>query len=272
MLAAWFGRHLGISLSVPAGTGQVHAGIFECHCVARWRFRILLGVGPDVEAWVAVDVHRDQPPRRPPQGGTAGVEMGPTPGKKHWRASRGSGNGVAPGSLLTRAESIAVSKSANGSLAAATAENGVKVTRLERMHAMSTVISSMTAKAEDPAPAVRDNERRALFPEPAELTAPDVLIPPKGPIPEAQQEDHPRSREEPHEEEPEKHSLLCWTALAPGDLVSLKVTRSGACVGTVESKTNDGLIIWLRDNLNQRKLFHFHDCQSVRLLSDDQNG
>jgi hypothetical protein len=65
----------------------------------------------------------------------------------------------------------------------------------------------------------------------------------------------------------EKHALLIWTALAPGDVVSIGVPKAGDCVGTVESRTSDGLIIWIRDDLNERRLFHFHDCQSVRLLS-----
>ena len=37
-------------------------------------------------------------------------------------------------------------------------------------------------------------------------------------------------------------------------------------VGVVDERTNDGLIIWIRDDLNEKRLFHFHDCQSVRLL------
>lgn len=71
------------------------------------------------------------------------------------------------------------------------------------------------------------------------------------------------------EEQPkevEKHALLIWTGLAPGDVVSLGVQNTGDSVGKVESRTSDGLIIWIRDDLNERRLFHFRDCQSVRLL------
>lgn len=37
-------------------------------------------------------------------------------------------------------------------------------------------------------------------------------------------------------------------------------------VGSVETKTSDGLIIWIRDDLNDRRAFHFHDCEAVQLL------
>lgn len=67
--------------------------------------------------------------------------------------------------------------------------------------------------------------------------------------------------------EAEKHPLSIWTGLTPGDVVSLRVHQSGDFVGTVECVASEGLIIWVRDNLNERRLFHFHDCQSVRLLS-----
>lgn len=70
----------------------------------------------------------------------------------------------------------------------------------------------------------------------------------------------------PHQEEVYEHPLLIWTALAPGDAVSLHVEGTGDCVGTVESKTSDGLVIWIRCDLNERRLFHFHDCLSVRVL------
>jgi hypothetical protein len=112
---------------------------------------------------------------------------------------------------------------------------------------------------------VRDDSNHAFAEDPAELTPPDVLISPKGHH-ATQQEGHPCLMEEPQQEEAEKHALLFWTALSPGDVLSLQVAGAGECVGTVESKTSDGLIIWIRDNLNERKLFHFHDCQFIRLL------
>lgn len=65
-----------------------------------------------------------------------------------------------------------------------------------------------------------------------------------------------------------QHPLLTWTGLAPGDVVSLKLAITGhSVIGSVESKTSDGLIIWIRDQLNDRKLFHYNDCESVQLLS-----
>lgn len=69
-----------------------------------------------------------------------------------------------------------------------------------------------------------------------------------------------------HGEEEAKHPLLTWIALRPGDAVSLHVPPNHEYIGTVECSTTDGLIIWIRDNLNDRKLFHFYDCKAVRLI------
>lgn len=60
--------------------------------------------------------------------------------------------------------------------------------------------------------------------------------------------------------------MSVWTSLAPGDVVSLLFLDSEKFVGTVESKTDDGLIIWIRDNLNGRKLFHFQECRFIRVI------
>lgn len=65
-------------------------------------------------------------------------------------------------------------------------------------------------------------------------------------------------------EEADKHPLSIWTSLSPGDVVSLQGTDAQDHLGTIETKTSDGLIIWIRDELNERKLFHFRECQSVR--------
>lgn len=54
----------------------------------------------------------------------------------------------------------------------------------------------------------------------------------------------------------EKHPLQIWTSLSPGDIVSLSGPEQ-KLVGTVETGTNDGLIIWVRNDLNERKMFHF---------------
>lgn len=64
-----------------------------------------------------------------------------------------------------------------------------------------------------------------------------------------------------------KHPLLIWTGLDPGDVVSVRELGNREYVGTVEQRTKDGLIIWFRDDLNIRKLFHFRDCQSVVLIA-----
>lgn len=79
------------------------------------------------------------------------------------------------------------------------------------------------------------------------------------------QDDRPTAEEE-HDEGVEKHPLVIWTSLNPGDLVSLRGLDIRDFVGTVESRTSDGLIIWIRDDLNERRLFHFRECQSIRVI------
>ena len=37
--------------------------------------------------------------------------------------------------------------------------------------------------------------------------------------------------------------------------------------GTVDQITTDGFIIWFKDDLNVRRLFHFRDCQSLILMA-----
>lgn len=64
----------------------------------------------------------------------------------------------------------------------------------------------------------------------------------------------------------EKHRLLIWISLSPGDVVSLGGPHMQKHVGTVETGTNDGLIIWLRSSLNERKMFHFHECNSIQVI------
>jgi uncharacterized protein YijF (DUF1287 family) len=76
------------------------------------------------------------------------------------------------------------------------------------------------------------------------------------------QEGDPHLLEEGHHEDVEKHPLLVWTSIRPGDVVSLRVPGTGDYVGIVESSTNDGLVIWMRDCLNERRLFHFRGIMS----------
>ncbi len=80
------------------------------------------------------------------------------------------------------------------------------------------------------------------------------------------QEEHPLHVRQWQPNEAEKHPLLIWTELAPGDFVSLHADDAQNYVGMVESKTSDGLMIWMRDEINERRLFHFQDCRSVHLL------
>jgi hypothetical protein len=64
----------------------------------------------------------------------------------------------------------------------------------------------------------------------------------------------------------ENHHLLIWTSLRRGDRVSLRVVGVQDYVGTVEARTNDGLIIWVRDDLNERRLFQAHECRHVQVI------
>ncbi len=86
-----------------------------------------------------------------------------------------------------------------------------------------------------------------------------------GPLAPAQDGD-PYLNEEQEHEIAETQPLLIWKSLTRGDVVSLRTAGNRDQIGTVEASTSDGLIIWIRDDLNERRLFHFHDCQSVRLL------
>lgn len=71
----------------------------------------------------------------------------------------------------------------------------------------------------------------------------------------------------------QQHSLLTWTGLGPGDVVSLRdATTRQYVVGAVEIKTRDGLIIWIRDDLNDRRALHFNDCESVKVVKKSSSG
>ncbi|MBT8163177.1 MULTISPECIES: hypothetical protein [Arthrobacter] len=83
-----------------------------------------------------------------------------------------------------------------------------------------------------------------------------------------QKPDDPNLVEEQLHEEMEQHPLSIWTRLAPGGVVSFRALGGQDYVGTVESKTSNGLIIWIRDDLNERRIFHFSECQSVRVLQE----
>jgi hypothetical protein len=63
-----------------------------------------------------------------------------------------------------------------------------------------------------------------------------------------------------------EHLLAIWTSLTPGNIVSIRGLDPRDHVGTVESKTRDGPIIWVRDDLNERRLFHFPQCISLRFI------
>ncbi|MHC6220562.1 hypothetical protein [Arthrobacter sp. MMS24-S77] len=78
-----------------------------------------------------------------------------------------------------------------------------------------------------------------------------------------QQEDNPHPDSE--HEQASDHPLLIWTSLSPGDVVSFRGPDGKKWGGTVESRTSDGLIIWMRDDLNDRRAFDFRECQSVRV-------
>ncbi|MET3368469.1 UNVERIFIED_CONTAM: hypothetical protein ABIE34_001709 [Jeotgalibacillus campisalis] len=66
--------------------------------------------------------------------------------------------------------------------------------------------------------------------------------------------------------------LSIWTSLTPGEVVSIQGHESQDYVGVFESRTDDGLIIWIRDALNERKMLHFREIRSVRLDAGDRVG
>lgn len=84
-------------------------------------------------------------------------------------------------------------------------------------------------------------------------------------MPERQQGDTYLIEEQQHQEG--AHPLLIWTGLTIGDVVSIRGLGIQDCVGTVDSRTSDGLIIWIRNDLNERRVFHFHECHFVRVLN-----
>lgn len=94
--------------------------------------------------------------------------------------------------------------------------------------------------------------------------APGVPGAPKGQFVTVSQQGDPDLVEEQYCQDTQKRSLLIWRSLSPGDVVSLRELGTQEYAGTVES--NDGLIIWVGDDLNERRLFHFHECQSVRVI------
>lgn len=55
--------------------------------------------------------------------------------------------------------------------------------------------------------------------------------------------------------------LFIWNGLRPGDEILVSVDRSSQFTGIVESKTPDGYIIWVRDSLNERRLFDFCEVE-----------
>lgn len=67
-----------------------------------------------------------------------------------------------------------------------------------------------------------------------------------------------------HQDSANRH--VDWVGLRPGDLVVLEDFKRQKHVGTVEGRTSDGLIIWIRTDLNERRMFHIHDCQSMQLV------
>lgn len=96
--------------------------------------------------------------------------------------------------------------------------------------------------------------------------APNVMDLPREPS-TTQLEGMPGLVQDQQQGEVQQHPLLIWTDLSPGDVVSLREAKTRqSVVGLVETRTRDGLIIWIRDDLNDRRAFHFNDCESVELL------
>lgn len=67
------------------------------------------------------------------------------------------------------------------------------------------------------------------------------------------------------EEQTEQHPLSVWAKLTPGNVVAIQTPHTGEFTGTVECTTSDGLIIWIRDSLNDRS---FSTCVTLDLCVD----
>jgi hypothetical protein len=59
--------------------------------------------------------------------------------------------------------------------------------------------------------------------------------------------------------------LLTWAAMQRGDLVLLH-GKGITARARVEDCTEDGSIIWIRDEFNERRLVHINDCHDVRIV------
>ena len=53
-----------------------------------------------------------------------------------------------------------------------------------------------------------------------------------------------------------------WAAIQPGDRVVLYGSKP-EMHATVEDRTADGSVIWIRDELNERRLIHIDDYSEV---------
>lgn len=66
----------------------------------------------------------------------------------------------------------------------------------------------------------------------------------------------------------ENHPLQIWSSLRPGNVVYVAGFDKKKYVGTIETRTEDGLIIWIRTDLNERKMFHFHEINTLRIVDN----
>jgi hypothetical protein len=57
----------------------------------------------------------------------------------------------------------------------------------------------------------------------------------------------------------QEESSKAWADLQIGDFVALGGRGGPVHTGVVEDRTADGLIIWIRTGLNERRLFHLED-------------
>ncbi|WP_311215133.1 MULTISPECIES: hypothetical protein [unclassified Arthrobacter] len=100
------------------------------------------------------------------------------------------------------------------------------------------------------------------------LIAPDIADGGERNFAAPEQEDNA----DPEPRKGEAQTLPAWTRLTSGDVVSLRAPGMPEYLATVEARTNDGEIIWIRNSQNERRLHHFSDFQSVRLLPNNSSG
>jgi hypothetical protein len=63
-----------------------------------------------------------------------------------------------------------------------------------------------------------------------------------------------------------------WRSLKRGDVLTLSHQGIQCCHGFIEDQTADGLIIWVKDHLGDRRLFHLEDEYELEISDNSCLG